>query len=80
MPEGQEWCHQCGRQYHPSPLQFWSYSMDIPLRDLPALAGVSKPTVMRAARGIPIQRRSAEKLSRVTDIPIEVFIVKRKAV
>lgn len=66
-------CRRCAAEYDPTPLQEWSQAIGVELRELPAMCGVAKRTVMRAARGIRISERAARTLSEVTDIPPETF-------
>lgn len=78
MSEGAEYCHRCAAFYDPTPLQLWSFASGVDLKNLPALAGVSKRTVMRAARGIRISDDAAAKLRRVTKIPVRAFTAKAR--
>ncbi len=70
---GSEWCHRCAAELEPTPLQAWSQATGFRLEDLPALTGLVKRTVMRAARGQRVSAAAAAALARVTGISARAF-------
>lgn len=71
--EGREYCHRCEAYYDPTPLQLWAWATGWSLDDLPELTGLTKRTVMRAARGHRMAKATAAALERVTQMPARVF-------
>lgn len=66
-------CTKCRRELQPTPIDLVLMGLDWTADDLASAAQVSRRTVLRAATGCPVGRRTARKLAKVTGIAPELL-------
>lgn len=68
-------CRRCYAGARPTPVRQWCELHRVSLLELAARAGVSRPTVMRAAAGNPLSLRVARRIRGVTGIDLAKLVI-----
>jgi hypothetical protein len=68
-------CRRCYTGARPTPVRLYCESHRVSLRDLAERAGVSRPTIMRAAAGHPLSLRVARRIRAVTGIELAKLVI-----
>lgn len=78
LADGSAICHACLAREDPTPLQSWAQNLGRRLVELEAETGLTKKTIMRAARGQRMSPAVADALAQATGLPADSFTVKAR--